>query len=186
MADPVERAAMTIGTSAALGTVLAALGGGLAPGLGPDDMTVGHMPGPGGSEAVLLGGASLWIVADRGDEKTAAAWDYIQYLVSAAVQSDWAASTGYVPVNEGALTVEPLATTYADDPRFRVAYDSLLNTTNEPWNVGPLMGPQREIRTLTSQALAAVLQGADVATTLADAAGKANGLLANYASLQGR
>lgn len=186
MADPVERAAMTIGTSAALGTVLAALGGGLAPGLGPDDMTVGHMPGPNGSEAVLLGGASLWIVADRGDAKTAAAWDYISYLVSAAVQSDWAASTGYVPVNEGAVTVEPLATTYADDPRFRVAYDNLLNTPNEPWNVGPLLGPQREIRTLTSQALAAVFQGTDPAEALADAASKANGLLANYASLQGR
>jgi sn-glycerol 3-phosphate transport system substrate-binding protein len=186
MADPVQRAAMTIGTSAALGTVLAALAGGLAPGLGPDDMTVGHMPGPGGSESVLLGGASLWIVADRGDARTAAAWDYITYLVSAAVQSDWAASTGYVPVNEGALAVEPLASRYGADPRFKVAYDSLLNTPNEPWNVGPLMGPQREIRVLTSQALAAVLQGADASSALADAANKANGLLANYAALQGR
>lgn len=186
MADPVQRAAMTMGTSAALGTVLAALGGGLAPGLGADDINVGHMPGPGGSEAVLLGGAALWIVSDRGDMRTAAAWDYITYLVSAAVQSDWAAGTGYVPVNEGALTVEPLASRYAADPRFRVAYDSLLNTANEPWNVGPLLGPQREIRVLTSQALAAVLQGADASTALGDAASKANGLLANYAALQGR
>jgi sn-glycerol 3-phosphate transport system substrate-binding protein len=186
MADPVQRAAMTIGTSAGLGTVLAALAGGLAPGLGPDDMNVGHMPGPNGSESVLLGGASLWIVDDRGDAKTAAAWDYVSYLVSAAVQSDWAASTGYVPVNEAATALEPLASTYANDPRFRVAYDNLLNTSNDPWNVAPLMGPQREIRTLTSQALAAVLQGADPATALADAATKANGLLANYAALQGR
>jgi sn-glycerol 3-phosphate transport system substrate-binding protein len=186
MADPVQRAAMTIGTSAALGTVLAALGGGLAPGLGPDDVTVSHMPGPGGSEAVLLGGASLWIVADRGDVKTAAVWDYVSYLVSAAVQADWAATTGYVPVHVEAPSLEPLAARYNNDPRFRVAYDTLLNTPNEPWNVGPLLGPQREIRTLTSQALAAVLQGADVSSTLANAARQANGLLANYAALQGR
>lgn len=186
MADPVQRAAMTIGTSAALGTVLAALAGGLAPGLGATDMNVGHMPGPDGSQSVLLGGASLWIVDGRGDAKTAAAWDYVSYLVSAAVQSDWAASTGYVPVNQDATALEPLASTYANDPRFRVAYDNLLNTSSEPWNVGPLLGPQREIRTLTSQALAAVLQGADPATALAEAATKANGLIANYASLAGR
>ena len=184
MADPNDRAAMTIGTSAALGTVIAALGGGLAPGLGADDVTVGHMPGPGGSESVQLGGASLWIVEGADAARVAASWDYVSYLVSAAVQADWAASTGYVPVNEDALTLEPLATTYATDPRFRVAYDSLLGTPNEPWNVGALLGPQREIRALTAQALAAVLQGADPAATLADAADKANGLLANYAALQ--
>ena len=56
------------------------------------------MPGPSPEPAVNLGGASLWIVDGKGDEKAAAAWDYITYLVTAQAQSQWASQTGYVPV----------------------------------------------------------------------------------------
>lgn len=182
IADEAEPAGMTIGTSAALGTVLAAVEGGLAPGIGVEDIGIGQMPGPGGSPAVLVGGASLWIVADKGDAQAAAVWDFVKFLVQAESQSQWAADTGYVPVNSDASEVEPLATTYADDPRFRVAYDSLVNTPDEPTSVGPLLGPQREIRVLTSNALAAVLQGADVAAELTNAAAQANSLIAQYAA----
>lgn len=185
MADPTDRAAMTIGTSAALGTVLAALGGGLAPGLGPDDITVGPMPGPSGSSSVLIGGAALWIPDSGDDVGIAAAWDYVSYLVQASSQAKWAAATGYVPIHVDAPELEPLATTYATDPRFRVAYDSLLTTPADPWNIGPLIGPQRELRILTAQALAAVLQGADPATALGEAVRQADAALANYAALQG-
>ena len=121
--DPAADGAMTIGTSAALGGVLAAIDGGLAPGLTAADVGVGPMPGPSPEPSVNLGGASLWIVDGKGDEKTAAAWDYITYLITAEAQSQWASQTGYVPVRSDALDIEPLLTTYADDPRFRVAYD---------------------------------------------------------------
>ena len=60
-----------------LGSVIAALGGGLAPGLTVDDIGVGPMPGPSPEPGVQVGGASLWIVADKGDAETAAAWDFI-------------------------------------------------------------------------------------------------------------
>ncbi len=183
IADPQEPAAMAIGTSAALGQVLAAVAGGLAPGIGVEDIGVGQMPGPGGSPAVLVGGASLWIVADKGDPKAAGAWDYIQFLLSPEAQSEWAEATGYVPVNEAALQVEPLATAYRTDPRFRVAYDALLATPpDEPTAVGPLLGPMRDVRVLTSRALAEVLQGGDPAQALARAAQQANSLIAQYAA----
>lgn len=186
IADPQQPAAMTIGTSAALGTVLNAIAAGLASAVGitDDDLGVGPMPGPGGNPGVLVGGASLWIVDGKGDQKAAAVWDYIKFLLTAESQSEWAAATGYVPVNEGALELEPLATTYGDDARFRVAYDSLLATPDVPTAVGPLLGPQREIRGLTSRALAAVFQGADPATALAQAAADANSLIANYNALR--
>ncbi len=108
-------------TSAALGSVIAALGGGLVPDLGPADIGVGPMPGPGDTPQVQVGGASLWIVADKSPEVTAAAWDYITYMLRPESQSQWAAATGYVPVRTDALDLEPLATTYATDPRFAVA-----------------------------------------------------------------
>jgi sn-glycerol 3-phosphate transport system substrate-binding protein len=181
IADPTAPASMTIGTSAAIGSVLAALEAGLAPGLTREDLGIGTMPGPDGSTTVLVGGASLWIVADKGDAQAAAAWDYVQFLLSAEVQSEWAAATGYVPVNQEAVDAEPLATTYSDDPRFAVAYESILSTpADEPTAVGPLLGPQREIRVLTSRALATIFGGGDVQEALTKAKAEADVLLANY------
>jgi sn-glycerol 3-phosphate transport system substrate-binding protein len=107
-------------------------------------------------------------------------WDYIKFMLSAESQSQWAAATGYVPVNEAAVEVEPLVTTYAEDPRFKVAYDSVLNTPDVPTAVGPLLGPLREVRLLTADALAAVFQGADPASALSGAAARANALIEEY------
>jgi sn-glycerol 3-phosphate transport system substrate-binding protein len=179
VADPAEPGAMTIGTSAAMGLVFSALGGGLIPGFTPDDVGVGPMPGPSAEPGAQVGGGALWIV-DQGDEQTAASWDFIQFLVSAESQSTWAAATGYVPVRADAVELEPLRSTYADDPRFRVPYDQLLTTGEGEASLSPVLGPQREVRVATANAVAAILGGADVATSLADAATQSNALIASY------
>ncbi len=177
--DPSADGAMTIGTSAALGGVLGAIDGGLAPGLTGADVGVGPMPGPSPDPGVNLGGASLWIVDGKGDEQAAASWDYITYLTTAEAQSQWAAATGYVPVREDALDLEPLLSTYAQDPRFRVAYDQMLGNV-EPASLAPVLGPQREVRVATANATAAIFGGADVASALADAAAQSNALIESY------
>ncbi len=141
LADPAAPAAMAIATSAALGAVLAALDGGLIPGITSDDVGVGPMPGPGETPSAIVGGGSLYVVADKGDAEAAAAWDYIEFLVSAETQSKWAAATGYVPIREDALELEPLATTYRSDPRFKVAYDQLLSGRRRPRRRRPGAGP---------------------------------------------
>ncbi len=178
--DPAADGAMTIGTSAALGGVLAAIDSGLAPGLTSVDVGVGPMPGPSPEPTVNLGGASLWIVDGKGDEKTAAAWDYITYLTTAEAQSQWASQTGYVPIRNDAVDIEPLSSTYAEDPRFKVAYDQLLGTPDGFASLSPVLGPQREVRVATANATAAIFNGADVASTLADAAAQSNALIASY------
>jgi sn-glycerol 3-phosphate transport system substrate-binding protein len=178
--DPAEDGAMTIATSAFLGGVIDAIDGGLAPGLTSDDISVGPMPGPSDTPAVQVGGASLWISADKSPEETAAAWDYITYLVSAQSQSEWAATTGYVPVRTDALDLDPVATTYAEDPRFRVAYDQLIGSVEGSASLAPVLGPQREVRVATANATAAIFAGADVATALGQATDQANALIASY------
>jgi sn-glycerol 3-phosphate transport system substrate-binding protein len=182
MADKQSPSAMTIGTSAALGTVKSVLDGGLIEGLTSADIGVGPMPGPGGAPGVLVGGASLWIVDGHGDEKSAASWDYINYLVSAQSQSTWAAGTGYVPVRGGALDLEPLKTTYATDPRFKVAYDQVNAPADALSAAGPITGPLREIRVVVARAVATILQGGDPQATLSAAAVEANALIADYTS----
>ncbi|MDP2293453.1 MAG: ABC transporter substrate-binding protein [Actinomycetota bacterium] len=180
LADDQQPAAMTIATSASLGQVLTVLGGGQFPQLGPDDVGVGPMPGPDGAPGALIGGASLWPVDTGDDVRTAATWDYITYLVGAEQQSQWAAATGYIPVRTDALEVEPYATTLATDPRFSVAYEQLLASPDTLTSRGPVVGPLREIRTVLATAIAAIFDGADVQTTLDNAADQANGLITDY------
>jgi sn-glycerol 3-phosphate transport system substrate-binding protein len=180
LADPQTPAAMTIATSAALGTVLNLVRGGTIPGITEADIGVGPMPGPSPTPGAIVGGASLWIVNDHGDDKTAAAWDFVQFMVSPQSQSTWAAATGYIPVSEEATTLDPIGTRYTEDPRFKVAFDQLLSTEDSPTSVGPLIGPQLQVRNVTARATAAIFQGADVAATLTDAVNQANALIADY------
>jgi len=180
IADADSPAAMGIATSGALGTALAVLGGGQIAGFGPDDLGIGPMPGPSETPAALVGGASLYITRDKGDEVTAAAWDYIKFLVSAESQAQWAAGTGYVPIRADATELDPLSSLYAADPRYRVAFDQLAASADDYSAVGPVLGPLRQIREVTAGMMAQILGGADVQTALTAAADQANLLIADY------
>jgi sn-glycerol 3-phosphate transport system substrate-binding protein len=180
MADDKEPAAMTINTSAALGPVLQVLGTGQFPKITGDDVGVGPMPGPGGKPGALIGGASLWVTNSGDPARIAATWDYLTYLVGAQQQSEWAATTGYVPARTDALELDPYKSTVAADPRFAVAYQQLVDTPDAPTAAGPVVGPLREMRTVLAQAVASIFAGADVATSLKDAATQSNGLIAEY------
>lgn len=172
---------MAISTSAALGSVVSALGSGLVPGLTTDDVGVGPLPGPSGEPSAIVGGAALYVVADHGDVEAAAAWDFIRFVVSPEVQATWTVDTGYLPIRDDALELEPAVSTFAADPRYRVAYDQLQTSLNTAAN-GPLLGPHRQIRNEMANATAAILTGADVAPTLAAAAQVADAYLADYAA----
>jgi sn-glycerol 3-phosphate transport system substrate-binding protein len=180
VADRTDPAAATIGSSASLGTIIDAVDKGLIPGITGADIGVGPLPGPSGTPTALVGGASLYIVADHGDDVTAAVWDYVAYLVAAQSQSDWAKATGYVPVRVDALDLDPIAAAYRDDPRYRVAYDQLVGSPDDPALLGPLLGPQREVRIVTARAVAEILDGGDVQAALTDAATQADALIADY------
>ena len=168
LVDPKEPAAMTIHTTAALGPVLDILKAGGQAGITAADLGISPMPGPTVNRGVLVGGAALWLPKGKPDVETAAAWDYLKYLVAPEQQSKWAAATGYVPVRTSAVDLPPIKDLYTTDPRFKVGFDQLLAAADTPVEAGPVLGPQREVRILTSQAVEAILVGqADVAQTLA-------------------
>jgi sn-glycerol 3-phosphate transport system substrate-binding protein len=186
LADASEPAAMTLYSSAGISSVLNALEGGLIPGFGPENLGIGPLPAPEGEGGVTVGGAALWLVQDQPDEVIAGAWEYITFLLSAQSQSDWSVGTGYVPVNEGAVELAPLADTFAADPRFRVAYDQLVAGVVNPATAGPVLGPLRQVRGEVAAALQAVLSGgADPADALAAAAEASDALLEDYATRTG-
>lgn len=185
MADAADPAAMTIGTSAGLGTVINVLGSGLIEGLTPDDVGVGGLPGLAAEQTAIVGGAANYVVAGNDPEVTAATWDFISYLVTPAVQSEWAVRTGYLPIVDAAIDLEPLATTYAADPRFRVAYTQLANSPDDLAHAGPQIGPHRQVRDQVAAALAGIFDGADIGASLATAAANSDALLQQYIALNG-
>jgi sn-glycerol 3-phosphate transport system substrate-binding protein len=182
LADPEQPAAMTIASSGALGGILSFVEGGAIPGITSDDIGVGPMPGPSDTPSATIGGAALYIVRDRGDAPAAAAWDYIEYVITAEAQSFWADASGYAPVRADATEVEPLATTYAEDPRFRVGYDQVNFAADDFSAVGPALGPMRQVRQATAQMMGAIYTGADVQTALTNAATQSNLLIIDYNS----
>jgi sn-glycerol 3-phosphate transport system substrate-binding protein len=183
LADPAKPAAMAIASSAAIGTVISVLDGGLIPGITSAQLGVGPMPGPGDVASAIVGGGSLYIVSDKGDPAAAAAWDFLKFLTRAQTQSDWAAATGYVPIRQDALELEPLKSTYATDPRFKVAYDQLLAGKDDLASVGPVIGPLPQVRASTAGAVASIFGGADVQTSLTAAAQQSDALITQYNAL---
>lgn len=181
MADKESPTAMAIASSAALGIVKSMVDGGTIEGMTLDDLGVGPMPGPTKFKGALLGGASLYVMSDKDDAVTAGAWKYTEFLTSAKTQSTWAAATGYVPVREDSTRLDPLKSVYRDDPRFKVAYDQLAVPADDPTANGPVLGPMAEIRDINAQATASIYRGADVRTTLDDAANQANARIREYA-----
>jgi sn-glycerol 3-phosphate transport system substrate-binding protein len=185
LVDPDAPAAMTIHSNAALSSVLSILDAGGYP-VTSAEVGIGPMPGPTVNPGVLVGGASLWLPIGKREAETAAAWDFVKYLVDSQQQSQWASETGYVPVRESAPDLPPLEGVYSTDPRFKVGYDQLLAAADTPVEAGPVLGPQREVRILTANAVESILVGgSDVAQTLAGAARQADLLIANWASTVG-
>jgi sn-glycerol 3-phosphate transport system substrate-binding protein len=180
LADETEPAAMSIATSASLGPVIAILDGGQFPQIAATDVGVGPMPGPEGANGAIVGGASMWITDSGNDAKAAAAWDFLRYLTSAQSQSTFSAATGYIASRDDARSLDPLKTTLANDPRFAVALDQLNLIADSPTSAGPVLGPLKEVRTVTAQAVAQIFSGADAKSSLDAAAQQANALIADY------
>jgi sn-glycerol 3-phosphate transport system substrate-binding protein len=177
---PQENAAMAIASSAFLGGAINLAKAGTFQGFSDSDLGVGAFPGPAGDGGVVIGGAALWLVKGKGDEKTAATWDYMKFLTSPEAQSTWAAKTGYVPIRQSAVDLDPVKSVYAADPRFKVAYDQLLTGEETPATAGGVAGPLRQIRTATATAVRSVLEGGDAAAALKTAADEADKQIADY------
>jgi len=132
------QAAMTIDTSAALGTISQLFAAGQYKSV---QLGVGSMPGPGSPDgSVLVGGAANFIVNKGAPARQAAAYEFAKFLAEAKTQSEWAAATGYVPVSKSAATRSPLAERYAQQPEYKIAYDQLLAGPVNAATTGAVIG----------------------------------------------
>jgi len=179
------RVAMTIGTSAALRSVVDALESGEVTGM---ELGVGFVPVlDEGDCGVLVGGASLWINKDKPVEEQEAAWEYIKYLLAPEQQAEWYSGSGYLPLRMSARDLPAAIEVETNYPAFRIAVDELMTTPRNDATAGPLVGPYAQIREEVTSALERmILQGVSPEDALREAADKADQAIQDYRRRLGR
>jgi sn-glycerol 3-phosphate transport system substrate-binding protein len=135
--------AMTIDTSAALGTIQQVLAGGEYPNV---ELGVAPMPGPKGKGGVLVGGAANYISNKSSPAKQAAAWQYAKFLNDSESQADWSVGTGYIPIRKTAADAPQVQQRWAEVPGFKVAYDQLVGGVANTATAGPVIGDYQGVR----------------------------------------
>jgi sn-glycerol 3-phosphate transport system substrate-binding protein len=169
-------AAMSVESSASLGTLLGVLGNYPSVTLG-----VGAFPGPEGRGGVLVGGAALYILNKSSPAKQEAAWRFAKFLNEPASQATWSAGTGYVPIRKSAIDLDPIKKRWAEVPGFKVAYDQLLAGVDNEATAGPVIGDYVGVRKAVEDALQAmVTTGTPPKQALDRAAQRANAAIAEY------
>ena len=150
-------AAMTIGTSAAIGPALAVIRSGEVD-LTEQDIGIAPLPAPtedppGGT---LVGGASLYLVAQgNSDEQQAATWDYAKYLNDPETQARWS-ETGYIPIRKSAVDMDPVPQLWQKTPGYKVAYDQIQASHTDFG--GPVIGAYFDVREAVVKSLERMFQ----------------------------
>ena len=170
-------AGMTIGTSAAIGTVYAVKDAGQYKNVG---VGVAPMPGPSSPNGgVVVSGAALWMVdKDKSDLEKAATWDYLKFLDQPSSQVTWHIGSGYMPIRKSAVNDPQVQDLWQRRPAYRVAYDQLLASKS---GKGPVIGDYKDFREATTRAMEeVVLKNTAPATALSDAEKSANDAMQSY------
>jgi sn-glycerol 3-phosphate transport system substrate-binding protein len=89
-----------------------------------------------------VSGSALFMF-NKGDKaKTAAAWEFVKFMVSAPVQARFAAATGYMPVNTGSFNEAAYAAYVGQYPQAEVGAKQLNETSADM--MGITVGPSRD------------------------------------------
>lgn len=175
LAVAVEDTAMTISTSAALGSIYQQL-----PLFPKVELGVAPLPGPTGKGGVTVGGGSLYLSTKATDEQRAASWDFMKYLSTVDAQVKWHVATGYIPTRTSAATRPEVQTLWTTRPGFKVAYDQLAKATPPPGGGSPALGDYVGVRNAIEVAIESIVNGGSAANAQKNAVGAADKAIADY------
>jgi sn-glycerol 3-phosphate transport system substrate-binding protein len=183
MAVAAGRAAMTVGSSQALRSLLDVLEAGVE----GVEMGVGPFPGvAGGTGEPGIFSRALWILNKRPEAEQQAAWKLARWLAEPEQQAELFAGSGYLPVRVSAYDLEASRQVLAKYPYYRVPVDLFVGTPSTPAKLGPRIGPFSKVREVVAQALEEmVVGGKDPVQALDDAAERATAELEEYNSRVG-
>lgn len=145
------KAAMVLGSTASLKQILQEAG---------DSFEVGtaYFPSVVDSEGgVSIGGASLWALNNNDDEKEAATWKFIEFMISPESQAYWNSQTGYFPITVAAHDEEVFKQNIAEYPQFQTAIDQLHDSA--PEYAGALLSVFPEARDIVESEIENMING---------------------------
>ena len=135
----------------------------------------------------IIGGASLWVMAGKGDDEYAAAADFLNFLSTPEIQAKWHQDTGYLPITTPAYELTESQGYYEEEPGTDIAI--LQMTGKEPTgnSKGLRLGNFDQIRGIIDEELEAVWQGEKEAQAALDSAvERGNELLRRFERTAGR
>ena len=133
------KSAITLGSTASLAQILQDVNGKFEVGTAYFPKVTDDDKG-----GVSIGGASLWALNNGDEEKQAAVWKFVKFLVSPESQAYWSAQTGYFPVTTAAHDEQTFKDNIAKYPQFQTAIDQLHDSA--PEYAGALMSVFPEAR----------------------------------------
>jgi multiple sugar transport system substrate-binding protein/sn-glycerol 3-phosphate transport system substrate-binding protein len=156
----------TVGSSSSLPFYRSAIEAGAA-----FDWTVAALPHTTLEPVMNVYGASVSITRAPSREAELATWLFVQYFTSPAAQADWARASNYFPVR--ASVAVGLSAYFVAEPTYAAAFDLLRYGISEPVAPGYAF-----VRDLIAAEMAAIVDGADVLSTLQRVNTEANRILA--------
>ena len=104
------------------------------------------IPNEDATNGMVIGGGSLWVMADQTEEQIQASVDFIFFLTDTANDMAWHKGTGYIPVRVSSVEALEEEGYYEENPFFRVAVDQMLNSEDNIATAGSVMGPAQLVR----------------------------------------
>lgn len=146
------------------------------------DLVTGQLPIVDGTvrNGVVIGGASVWLVADHPEDQLNVAREFVLYMTNPENMVSWHKATGYYPVRNSSVDLLEAEGWFEEFPNASTAFDQLLNTIPNSATAGALMGTFQATRTIVEEALQKVFAGATVDSALEEAKRLADAALAEY------
>ncbi|RYM06532.1 ABC transporter substrate-binding protein [Sporolactobacillus sp. THM7-7] len=138
----------------------------------PFKVGIGFLPHVDGvkPQGVAIGGASLWLPKGPSAKTQQAAFTFMKYLESPAVQAKWHVGSGYFPINKLAYKEPLLEKTYKKIPQLKVSADQLHRTIPSYYTRGFITTITPQARMVLQQSIDGVMNGQSPKASLDNAA----------------
>jgi len=118
----------------------------------------------------IIGGASLYIMKSRPVEEQQAAWEFVKYAMTPAVQAQWQSDTGYYAIRKSAYNEPPAKEWATKYPQFQTPVDQIRNSPQNRMTNGAVLGIFAQARARTQKMIESVLLGQATSQQALDAA----------------
>lgn len=125
------------------------------------ELGTGFLPRPAAANrgGIIIGGASLWTIADHPEEELKATWEFLKWLSEEEQQVYWFENTGYFPVTKAAVEREMNNKFFAENPNYLTAFLQLLLSKKAVSTQGALIGTFPEVRQIVEESVEKTLEG---------------------------